>query len=483
MLRRLHRDERGVAMVMAILVAFVVLTLSIYMIDQAVRNQNNAGYDRKRLMAVNAAEAGINWFFNTLENTNVESLQQTAYTGEVISGPNAVSFTATPTYYADTGGTVAFSGAPTASNYPKSMKVVSVGTASDGTQRTMESFMVLHPVYGGFEGAMIANSNTTFSNNFTVNGNNGNDGDILVLNGDFSAPSGLETIKGNVYVSAAGATASISTQLHVYGSVWANGSVTINHPQAQVDIDAKSTSGGVTVSNGSVLNNAYYCTGGAPANVAGSEIQTCDLGSPPSTTFPQVKFDQAAWESSGYYVKTFAGASACTDARSYIQGSGASDYQSGAGVPAGNTGVVVWITDTCSYTSTNNATVSLGSNLAIVTNGGINLSQRSNWNGVTSARNLYFISAWPTAGSPSCPTQNVTIGNNTGFNSLAQVSVYSPCTVTMNNNNSTFYGQVVGTTLSVGNLFSMSYRPVLIPGAKVTGFSQDIAYIREARNS
>jgi hypothetical protein len=127
--------------------------------------------------------------------------------------------------------------------------------------------------------------------------------------------------------------------------------------------------------------------------------------------------------------------------------------------------------------------VTLGKNLAIVSNGGFTLNQRSTWNGSGATRDLFFLSAWPTSGSPSCPTQNITFGNLTGFNTLVQTSVYSPCAVTMNNNNSSFLGQVVGATLSVGNNFNMSYRPVLIPGANITAFKEDLAYIREVVNS
>jgi hypothetical protein len=479
MIRRLHRDEGGVAMIMSILVAFVVLTLSIYMIEQATRSQQQAARDRKRLTAISAAEAGVNWYFNHFENSGVTTLQS-SHSGEVISGPNSVSFTASATYYSDSNGTTLFAGAPSATNYPRSAKIVSTGTASDGSNRTMEAFMALRPIYGGYEGALIANSNTSFSNNFTVAGNNGNDGDILVLTGNFSAPSGLQSIAGSIYVSAAGATASIGTNVRIYGSVWAHGAVTINNPQSVVDGDAKSTSAGVSVPNGLVKNNAYYCTGVAPSNVNGSKVQTCSLGSPPSTTFPQVKFVQSAWEADGYQVVTFTAPNACTNARTYVEGTVAgTTYNRGLGLPAGKTGVVVYINDTCAFTTTNNATISMNSNLAIVTRGSITLSQRSTWNGVTSTRKLFFLSAYPDAGAPSCPTQDITVGNNTSFNALTNVSVYTGCTATMNNNNSQFYGQVIGATLSIGNLFSMTYRPVLIPGAQITGFRQDVAYIRE----
>jgi Tfp pilus assembly protein PilX len=492
MLKRLHGDEQGVALIMALMITFVVLLLSIYVLAQATHNQAQGAYDRKRLTAETAAEAGLDWFFNNVQNapaTSTSTLRTTPYTGSLISGPNSVSFTATPTYYSDTTGTTVFSGTLSATNYPKSVKVVSVGTSVGGTKRQMETFMALHPVYGGFDSAMIANASTTFVNNFTVSGNNGNDGDIVILNGNYTSPGGNQTIHGSIYVVAPGATATLGTSLHVYGSVWAYGSVSLAHPQALVDGDVKSTSGSVTVSPGTVSGGAYYCTGSAPSNVAGSKIQTCALGAPPSIAFPQVQWDQSAWESQGYYVVTFSDpATACTDAQSYVEGNGTGQYKGGAGVPAGYTGVVVRITQNCEYDVSNNQTISLGSNLAIVTDGGINLSQKSTWNGVGSQRNLYFMHVWPSSGTYACAAGNpngvydlgdVALGNNTSFNNLVQTSVYSSCEAVMNNNNTTFYGQVIGSTMTIGNQFSMIYRPVLIPGAKVTGFKEDIAYIRE----
>jgi Tfp pilus assembly protein PilX len=492
MIARTRSDERGIAMVMAVLVTFVVLLLSTVVISQAIHNTGQAGYDRKRLAAINAAEAGIDWFFDNIEHavtSPTSSLLQTApKTMSLSDAPGTASFTATPTYYSNAAGTVPFSGSVTTSNFPKSVRIVSVGTASDGTTRKMETFAVLRAKQGGLTGALISNGSTTFSNNFTVNGYEGNDADVYVLTGDLEVPSGLETIKGSVYVT--GGHAYVGTSLHIYGSVWANGYVSVDHPSALVDVDVKSTTSYVSVTKGTVLGDAYYCTGAAPgANVHGTKIQTCALGAPPSQPFPVLKYVPSAWEQQGYYLHAdFTGATACTDARNYVEGTGSGTYNGGAGVPEGYTGVVVHIVGTCTYTSSNNATVTMGTDLAIVSDGGgFDLSQRSNWNGgpdrsgVSATRNLSFIAAWPSAGSPSCPAQNISVGNNTSFNNLVVVGVYGPCSVTMNNNNSSFNGQVIGQTLSIGNLFSMNYHPALFPGVNFSGYHQDVAYIRETR--
>src|SRR4030067_1701326 len=55
---RLH-EERGVALVVALLVTFVVLLLSTTVFAMAIRNSEQSGYDRKRLQSVSAAAAGL----------------------------------------------------------------------------------------------------------------------------------------------------------------------------------------------------------------------------------------------------------------------------------------------------------------------------------------------------------------------------------------------------------------------------------------
>ena len=57
-LRRIH-DEDGLAMITAILVTAIVLVLAVSAVNLALRNSNASGADRRRLEAINAAEAGV----------------------------------------------------------------------------------------------------------------------------------------------------------------------------------------------------------------------------------------------------------------------------------------------------------------------------------------------------------------------------------------------------------------------------------------
>jgi len=480
MTMRLHRDERGIALVMSMMVAFVVLLLTLVVVQQAVHNLDASGADRRRLNAVNAAEAGVDWFYHHLESTAVADLQLTAYSEQLGSGPAPVEFTVTPTYFTNAEGTEPLVGTPSNTNYPESVKISSVGVSAGGLTRKMESFVQLNPVYGGFDGAVISGGAVNLTNNFTLNGNNGNDGDIYVLEGIFSAPSGLETIRGSVYVVEG--TASLSTNVRVYGNVWSYLGLTTNHPGVTIDGYVRSSQGSVSLhGSSSVGGNAYHCTTITnPARAAGAKIQEC-TSAPPSQPFPQIKFNREAWEDQGYYIYDVpgTGSAQCTNARTYVEGTTSGTYNMGAGVPSGYTGVVVYIADTCSYTpSTSNPTITLGTDLAIVTRGGVSLTQQSTWQGQGGTRNLHFISAYPDAGSPSCPTQDVRVENNPSFPSV-EIALYSPCTVYVSNNSGPFTGQVIGNPVNVSNRFSMTYRPVLIPGSDIDGFSQDVAYLRE----
>lgn len=473
---RFH-EERGFAMVMALAVTFVVLLLGVAVISMAIHNSEQSGLDRKRVQSVSAAEAGLNdaYAYLTKPPGGLTRMSGTL-TGTVGSGPGGSTYQVTLTYYADTNGTQPISPPFSSSNYPRSVLISSVGEANGRAPRTMETFVVLAPVIAGFDGAVVTNASATFTNRFTINGYLGNDGNIYVLNGNFSAPSGLEVIKGNIYVP--NGSANLATQVHVYGTVWANGSVTLNHPQVLVDGDLKSSTSSITVTTGVASGKGYYCTTVTGANrIAGGAQQTCTLGPPPSQQFPQIRYVQSDWANNDPPYTNFRTFTSCGAARDYIQNTGA---YAGTGFSGRNVGAtVVYINATCTLDMSNNARITLNDNLAIITRGGVYFSQRSTWNGVSGTKYLHIISAYPDSGSPSCPTQNVRIGQNTGFDSHVSAIVYSPCTVTMENNNTAFQGQVIGQSVVIGNNFNMNYLPVKVPGQNIVGFDQDIAYIRE----
>ena len=71
---RLHRDERGVALITAMAIMMIVLTLSVVTINLAIHNSTSSAQDRARVQAVNAAEAGVDVVFSEMRLDGYASL-------------------------------------------------------------------------------------------------------------------------------------------------------------------------------------------------------------------------------------------------------------------------------------------------------------------------------------------------------------------------------------------------------------------------
>jgi Tfp pilus assembly protein PilX len=498
MLARIRHEERGLAMVMALMVTFVVLLMSLVVLAQATHNIQASGYDRKRLTSVGAAEAGIDYMYNYFQKTAASALSADPVASVVTLGtsPNTVTYDTSVTYYGNSSGTIACGVASAGStcqgsatvfsntNRPSSVKVRSVGTSSDGTKRLMESFIALRPVMGGTTGAIVTNSDTAFSNNFTLSGV---DADVYVLTGNFTAPSGLESINGSIYVPTG--SANIGTNVTVAGQVFARDAVTLNHPQLVIGGDVKSSTRGVTQTAGTVNGTIHYCSSGGYTAPSGS-VNDCPTPVPGAgATFPHLTYDTTTWTTTQddgtrweQIIPTPAGGkNQCQVARDAIE--------AGPTPSSGYTGIVYYITDsTCVFSNNTNAsTITLNGDLAVVATGGIHLNNHPRFVGAGGTRKLVLMAPWPTSGTPTCPASGttdvpytVTVDNHVEFDaSTVNVLVYGACGANMLNNNSSFNGQVMAQNTTIGNLFSMNYQPISVPGQSITGFKQDVAYIRE----
>src|SRR4030042_6403113 len=89
------REERGIAMVMSLLVTFVVLLLGTAVLSMAVHNSEQSGMDRKRVQSVSAAEAGLNEAYSSLTSPpGGMSAMSNTLSGTVGSGPGGSPYTA-----------------------------------------------------------------------------------------------------------------------------------------------------------------------------------------------------------------------------------------------------------------------------------------------------------------------------------------------------------------------------------------------------
>jgi hypothetical protein len=465
-LSRIRKDESGIAMVVAMLVVFVVVLLSIVIMDLSIHNADQAAYDRKRVTSVAASEAGIDKAWNLVQYSPPEDLPCGApETGTLGSAPGPASYSIDFRWLDASGGTLT---CPLSQlNVPSSVLVTSTGTTNTNVPRTMQAYMTLAPTYGGFDAAIMSVTSTTFNNNFTVTGSSSSNGDVFILNGNLTI-SNAPTIYGNVYVPTG--SASMSNNSSIVGELWANNGVTVSSP-ASVTGDVSSSTSSLS-GTGTIGGDATAGTTiAASLSVSGTKYANSPQGPPPTQILPkgcQVAIagvcNALPW--TGYTVTTYSGASACTDARTFLL----------SGTITGNR--VVWIDQVCNLAIANNDVINFTGNLAIVTQGSITMNNHNDWNGVA-GKKLVFMVNYRTIFTAGCSSSyNITTGNNSNFVN-ASVLFYSPCTVTLNNQNN-FAGQVLANSVVINNHFTLDATKVLVEGlGDILGFNQSIVYLRE----
>lgn len=477
MLTKLRDDERGVAMVLALTVTFVVLLLSVFVVQLAIHDVDASGYDRRRLLSVNAAEAGINDYYaylgGLLSGTPVPDQLgsiQCSIDASVSTGPNEADYAATIQFFDASGGAVACP--PPEGAVPAAVKITSTGHAPSGLPRVMESYAQLVPVYGGTTAALLSNGTTTLANKLTLNGYNGSDADAYV-NGSLFVTNN-QTFSGNLYVQG---SVSIQNSSLIDGTLWALNGITMG--QGAVNGDAFSTTGSISISNPAVI----YGDAKANSTIAStSQIQgdvypnTSGIANPPSQALPALPYDLQKWVNAGFQLASGAEFTSCSSAKTWITNP--------ANLVPGMS-FVVRIAASCDLSFGGLETISLPGNLAIITDGSITMSQHSTWQSVDGDHSLYLISVNTVAGQCTSGTsKNITTSNLTEFKELASpnrldVFIYTSGTVNMANQ-SAMNGQVYGCPVNVTNQTTLNYVPVFVPGlTTVTGFRQNVQYVRE----
>jgi Tfp pilus assembly protein PilX len=487
MLIRLRlEDERGVALVVALLVSFVVLLLGTAVVSLSLHNLDASGYDRRRLLSIGAAEAGLDTYYETIERTPPASLPCTL-SGAVSSGPSTATYEASIEVYNATGTEIA---CPPSGTNARAAMITSTGRAGSTLARTMQSYVRMSPIYGGWSAAIFANTPTTIGQRMTINSASGTEGDIFV-NGDLTLSNNI-SISGSLYVSPAGAATgalTLSNQASIQSKVWANGNVTMSGG-ATVAGDVTSSTGNISVSNPATIQGDATAAGtvGSASQISGLITPGYAQGPPPGQALPQIGWtatEQQEWTNAGYTIVPFTGISSvpCTAAKAFIATVSSNPLDTG--------NYVVRVTSLsgtpCEIKYGNNSSTNVRGNLAIITDGKITMENKVAWQAVGGDRKLFLISAYRSGLSCSTGTYDVTTSNNTDFLNTAGVDLldvffYSPCTVSLANQNA-FRGQVFAQTVSVTNQVNMTFVPTVVPGAtQIVGFRQDPAYVREVRS-
>lgn len=461
------RREEGFAMVTAILVSMVVLSLSLVVINLAVHNSSQSAFDRDRVMAINAAEAGLDNYLSGL--TKLDPVNP-------VPPCNAsLDVGASPVEHYDVSVLLFDTWPPTgpgACPLPVGQEAAGALVTAKGTalsaapavSRKMETAVRLTPVFGGLNQAIFSNNQLDIQNKLEVNGNVGNDGDVYT-NGDFSLANNT-IISGSVYAQG---HAKIGQGV-VKADVWANSYVDLS---GGISVLGKVTSS--TLNTGYIkLDNAHVYgdakAGGSitlsnNSQIDGAQTPNSPSGPPPQIPLPHLEYKPAEWAKS-YTIVNY---SSCALAKTFINSA-----------PVGN--YVVRITPTCALSWGNNSTINLKGNMAIITDGSFSTVNQTNWNGVGSKYTLFIIRPWvdpPLTCQPTPSPYDFSVSNNTSFNNL-QVFVYSPCTINFGNNNASgFEGQIIGGQVNITNQMVVNFKPITVPGFNKIGYRSDVSYLRE----
>jgi hypothetical protein len=462
--RALHRDERGMAMITAVLISMVVLGLAVAATGIAISSNNQSARDRTRLQTIDAAEAGLNETALKVEQSTPTSLPCTI-SGDLDANP-PVHYQVTITYYATwppSGSPV--SCPPTAA--PASATVASLGTSTVGGQapRKMVTQVRLTPRYGGFDTAIFSNTQLSLHNNLDILGNQGNDADVYT-NGPVDCNNSM-VLEGSLL--AQGGVA-LSSSCSVAEDVYAKNAITMSN-SSRIGHDAMSSKGSISLDNSAqIANNATAyssITLSGSASIGGSRTQGyTSLADPPAKTLPAIDYDAAKWSAAGYTIVT----DSCDSAKSRLL----------AGLPNDGSNYVIRIATNCLLSFTNNSSITVRQDVAIIYDGQVTFENKSDWySGDGEEHTILFINPASTSGTCTSRNPAFSTSNSTTFAAELKLFVYTPCQASFSNSNNV-KGQFMAGQVNIANNFDLSFARIPVPGfGDVSGFDQDIAFQRE----
>jgi hypothetical protein len=495
------KSEDGAALITAILASAVVLILSASAVSLAIHNTDSSGYDRRRLQAVDAAEAGIDAYYAMLNTTGFSDVPTVTGSSSCVltrslSATPASTFTVTPTFYTSKPAdpTQGVPGCPQTSPFSTYVVLRSVGSVVGQTApiRTIQSMARLSTTGGSLvfpPTAMLGNVSIGLSANVQVFGNGSNNAD-LYSNGNISV-STQSNIKGNMYVQ--GTVDIANGNFQVTGDVWASswvkvsggwiggavissGSTTTTCPtgsspaSASICLSGNTTVGALT-SEGAKAGGAISVK--SPAVVNGTQSpNTSGIGNPPAQTYPT--YDSAKFTQSG-----------ATDFPGYVTSTSCSAAQTAINNwTTGN--LYIRLTGCPSFTQL--PTKAVPGNLAILTDGGITMTtptKLTNGDASGAGHTVYLV----TGLSQSSTAATCTSGGdfvaqaNTGFGSNLKSLLFTPqaCQVTINSNAFNGSGQIFSGRINFNSNTSLTYAPISLPSepAGISGVYVDIVYKRE----
>jgi Tfp pilus assembly protein PilX len=456
-------DERGIAVIVALLLSMVVVTLGITSVTLAIHGSETSNYDRRRVQAIAAAEAGLNWYFSHLQS--VPAAEYACSREQVVPTTPTTRFSAQVTFY-DVAGTafpcpVGQLLGPIAQS-PTTALIESTGTVTTNPvpARTMQAYVEITSIgQGAFAGVSIhSDTGLNLPSNVKVFGRTGNDGNIY--------SNGNVTLNGNDVIS---------------GDITAKGTVTMNsaakvnrHVVAKLGISMKSSTmilGNATSSTSTItvqqgkLAIVGDARAGTTISAGGAAIGGVRIPNSPSTfpekPLPPYVYDEGAWVSQGYSVSTF---TSCATAKAFIIGAASSP----------GTKNVVRITADCDLSFSGDAPTLRG-DLIVVSDGSLTVGNNTPWRNDGLLHTLHLVFGFDDNAAPC----NITFGNNATIDPGNLVLFHTPCTINLGASALILEGQIIGGTVLLKSGSQMTYRPMPVAGMGGGTPAEDIVYIRE----
>lgn len=459
-------NDRGIAMVSVLLVLMVVSTTVVAAYNVSRHELDRTTQTHRRVSSIGAAEAGLDLGLSMLGATPLPC----TVSGELDAAPQTAAYNVAVSYYASypvSGPAMSCTQNIGPAGTPAAALLVSTGTTGGdtATARAMEALVRLSPMTtGSLDKAMFSDRGFAPTNNVTIFGNVGNDADIYT-NGNFTC-SNNETIRGSVFSQG---TLTASNNCTVEVDYYARGNVTITN-NVTVGHDIRSSRGNISMSSNSRANHDAIAFGtNTGGTVVNNRVSGATLADPPTQVMPTVEFDAAEWSAAGWTRQIDAGSDCATA------------YATISGMNAQTTPTV--LRTTCALSWSGNTTISLGADLAVFSTGGFTASNNFTVRSTSSTVRRFYLIVPSSAATPDCATPGITLRNNTTFQSSVNTFFFTPCRLSIENNDGG-YGQMYAGIAQVSNNFTLRYRPASVPGVEwiggiATAFTRDLVYKRE----
>jgi hypothetical protein len=509
-LRWPRRDERdlGSTLIVAMMVMMLAASLCAVVVKVAIDTNAESGVDRQRTVSINAAEAGLDATFATIEGsgTSLPCVWPTdGSTYNVYANPDPTNVTVAITYYDASGNAFPASdcsgGVLNPSDIPASALIESkavlpaLANAPRTATRYMQSSVNLTPIRGkGLTNAIFGDQTIFTSNKVTVYRGSGGDDGNLYTNGDFTCDNN-ESFQGSMLAPKGSVT--LGSSCSFTGDVWVANSVNSeNGYSGTIGGRIIASTGNISLTGGNVGGTLQAA---GTINYAGCSVpnkcfenQGTAAPTSPSQPFPHILGDATTlndtWGGEGWNVIAD---NDCTNIVDHI-----TNQSTGYATLTGKT----LVTTPCSV-AFNKVNVKFKGDFALFASGGITSSQQVTFDGSSPNTNVYMIVPWtgtdPVTGQTytdyfgnqvSCPAGNISFGNNFSTTSKVNLLVYTPCDLSYANNNAgTNPSQIyAGGTVTINNQYTMTYYAVPLPTGAIAkdslptlSYSVAILYKRE----